>query len=313
MIGDKSFSILVICLRTTDYISSIEYMAKFKKSLSFKTFLATDLTDLQPQYDGYFMDKNQSFLFFMRLIKEKHNELKENTGFLFNVLVNENKSEKEVACQKVLNSAEAISNILAKPDRPIWLTETIKYCAWYTQNIGRDDCNNILFSNLYPYYNEIINYKWSIGENDVSTNYNFDEIYERFKSESQLPSLFNTLIDILEKMIESGEIDSVKAMSSINQLLSLLKQNKEGSYFSMMASWEFIGGFIKNSLWESLELIPGIAQLKKAFEKTAVEMDIQIEQIHKSIAKEMKDRYSTTVNSLVYKKAKNDAIESNEK
>lgn len=81
----------------------------------------------------------------------------------------------------------------------------------------------------------------------------------------------------------------------------------------MMASWEFIGGFIKNSLWESLELIPGIAQLKKAFEKTAVEMDIQIEQIHKSIAKEMKDKYSTTVNSLVYKKSKNDAIESNDK
>jgi hypothetical protein len=147
---------------------------------------------------------------------------------------------------------------------------------------------------LLPIKSQINSHKWSLGESNESTKFDFDELYERHKADSKLPDFFDSLIDTLEKMILSGEIDSIKSKSSIQQLLSLLKQNKSGSYFSVMASWEFIGGFTKNTLWASLDSIPVIKQLKKGFEKTIEEMDIELEDVHNNISEEMKDKYNSS-------------------
>lgn len=255
------------------------------------------------------MEHNESLKFFMRFVQEKHDEVKKTTENLFTVLVREDETLKVNACQGCLDSAENLSRSLASSDRPNWLQVIIEWCAWYPNNLGRGDAPNILFGKLLPIKNQIINHKWSLGESNESTKFDFDELYERHKADSKLPELFDSLIDTLEKMIISGEIDSIKSKTSIQQLLSLLKQNKSGSYFSMMASWEFIGGFIKNTLWESLDLIPAVKQLKKGFEKTIAEMDIELEDVHNNISKEMKDKYNTAVDSLAYIKKGSNLLE----
>ena len=82
-----------------------------------------------------------------------------------------------------------------------------------------------------------------------------------------------------------------------------------------MASWEFISVFTKNILWQELGNLPGIKQLKSAFEKTVKGMDIELEAMHKSIADEMKEKYKTTVHALTYKRRNDNLLEhkSNEK
>ncbi len=255
------------------------------------------------------MEQNESFKVFMRFVQERHEEVKANINNMFSALVNEDKQLKIVTCQKTLESSEMLSRSLALADRPTWLDDIIRWCRWYTENANRNDCNNILYNGLQPKISEILAHKWSLGDNPTNADFNFDEIYERFKADSKLPDLFDSLISILDKMIASGEIDSIRAITSIQQLLSLLKQNKSGSYFSVMASWEFLGAFIRNSFWESLDLMPGVKQLKKAFEKTVSDMDIELEEIHNSIAQEMKNKYNTTVNSLIYRKQSNNIIE----
>ena len=248
------------------------------------------------------MEENQGLNYFMRLLKERHSELKNTNDAFFNVLVNEDRKSKEAACQINLDAANNLSMSLADADRPEWLRTTIKWCSWYVNNLQREDANNFLFKNLFPIRNDLMQHEWTLSKNKAADDFNFDEMYERFKKESKLPEFFDALITMLEKMIASGEIDSMKTIASIQQLLSLLKQNKSGSYFSVMASWEFMGCFMKNTLWESLDSIPGVKQLKKGFEKTVVEMDIELDDIHQSIAQEMRTKYNTTVNSLTYKK-----------
>ncbi|MCD9550029.1 hypothetical protein GLP21_15480 [Photobacterium carnosum] len=255
------------------------------------------------------MEQNESLNVFMRLLQESHDEVKKCTDALFNVLVKEVKEHKNAACENNLHAANNLSRSLALADRPKWLNETIKWCDWYGKNSQRDDANNYLFNNLSPIKNDLMNHTWSITSQPYEADFHFDEMYERFKSESKLPELFDVLINILEKMVASGEIDSLRAIASIKQLLSLIKQNKSGSYFSVMASWEFLGGFIKNTLWESLDSIPVIKQLKKGFEETVAEMDIELDEVHKSIAEEMKNKYNTTVNSLTYKKKSENLLE----
>jgi hypothetical protein len=245
----------------------------------------------------------------MRLLKERHSDLKKTNDILFTVLVNEDRETKKSACGNNLEAANNLSISLAAPDRPEWLKVTIQWCKWYADNFARDDANNHLFNNLSPIRNDLIQHEWALSESKIDADFHFDEMYERFKKESKLPEFFDALINTLEKMIASGEIDSIKSIASIQQLLSLLKQNKSGSYFSVMASWEFMGGFIKNTLWESLDSIPVVKQLKKGFEKTVGEMDIELDELHKSIAQEMKTKYDTTVNSLTYIKQNENILE----
>jgi len=255
------------------------------------------------------MDNNESLNYFMRLLQERHSDLKKTNDILFTVLVSENRESKEIACKNNLEAANNLSLSLAAADRPEWLQITIKWCTWYADNLARNDANNILFNNLSPIRSDLMQHEWTLSKSKADADFNFDEMYERFKKESKLPEFFDALINTLEKMIASGEIDSIKTIASIQQLLSLLKQNKSGSYFSVMASWEFMGGFIKNTLWESLDSIPVVKQLKKGFEKTVGEMDIELEELHKSIAEEMKTKYDTTVNSLTYKKQSENLLE----
>ncbi len=165
------------------------------------------------------------------------------------------------------------------------------------------------FKNISPVRYDLMQHQWSLSKDKEDADFHFDKMYERFKKESRLPEFFDALIDTLEKMIASNEIDSIKTINSIKQLLSLLRQNKSGSYLSVMASWEFMGGFIKNTLWESLDSLPVVKQLKKGFEKTVGEMDIELEGLHNSIAQEMKNKYNTTVNSLTYKKKNENILE----
>lgn len=255
------------------------------------------------------MKSNESLKVFLRFVEEKHNEVKRDTGNLFTQLVNENKASKISACTKYLESAENLSRSLAETDKPKWLLQIIHWCQWYLKNKDSQNANNVLFEKLSPITNDIKNHEWSFENQTDNIEFNFDHIYERFKEDSKLPDLFESLIDTLNKMIESGEIDSLKALESLKQLISLLKQNKTGSYFSVMASWEFIGGFIKNTLWASLDDVPVIKQLKKGFEETVAEMDIELDMIHTEIAKEMKSKYNTTVNSLTYKKQSENLLE----
>ncbi|WP_350431207.1 hypothetical protein ABIS04_12005 [Shewanella sp. H8] len=44
-----------------------------------------------------------------------------------------------------------------------------------------------------------------------------------------------------------------------------------------------------------------LKQLKKGFEDTVDEMDIELEKVHESIKSEMKSKYDTAVHSLTYK------------
>jgi hypothetical protein len=152
-------------------------------------------------------------------------------------------------------------------------------------------------------------HKWFTNQSTVHTSFDFDEIYERYRIESKLPELFSILIDLLEQMIDSGEIDSIKVATSLKQLISLLKQNKSGSYFSTMASWEFLKSFIKNTSWSVIDSIPVLKQLKKGFEDTLVEFDMELEQVHKQVATEMKETYNTTVETLVYKSQSSNLLE----
>jgi len=102
------------------------------------------------------------------------------------------------------------------------------------------------------------------------------------------------MISILEALLSTGTIDSVKAIEALKKLIATLSQNKDGSYFSTIASWKFVRTFTKNYIWKSLDNIPGVQTVKSAFEETLKEMDVEIEGLHKVISAELLEKFEIT-------------------
>jgi hypothetical protein len=247
---------------------------------------------------------NQSVNTFLRLVQEKHEQLKTQITALSKAFVQENLDSKKVQAESCNSAAEDLARALSSKDQPEWLQEIIRWTKWYLANCKITDATFTAFQNIIPLISQLNSHQWAFTENsddDEDFDFDFDQLYERHKKDGKLEELFETLINIIAEMLASGEIDSIRAKTDLERLIVVLKQNKDGSYFSVMASGEFLWAFLKNTTWAVVDSTPGLKQLKKGFEDTLTEMDMEVVDVHESIKSEMKNRYNTSVHLLTYK------------
>jgi len=244
---------------------------------------------------------NESLNIFLRLVQEKHEQLKSQITALSKTFLQENIDSKKAQAERCHSAAEDLARALSVKDQPNWLKEIIRWTKWYIGSYKSTDATFTAFQNIMPLIAQLNSHQWAFSENSGDEDFDFDQLYERHKKDGKLEELFDSLISIIAQMLASGEIDSIRVKTDLERLISLLQQNKEGSYFSVMASWEFLRGFLKNTAWATIDSIPVLKQLKKGFEVTVDEMDIELEKVHDSIKNEMKSKYDTAVQSLTYK------------
>lgn len=254
------------------------------------------------------MVSNNSTKMFMNLVNEKHQVVKSRLDELVNTFGDNEQSKKLEINKKLLQTAEELSAVLAVEDRPNWLNEIVNLTSGYAKKNKRPDTivsgsAGQLMQGIIKYYQPAFSHVWKLEETVDSMAYNFDEVFVSVFESSELPSLFDSMIESLGKILATGEIDSIKARNALNELASTLEENKGGSYFSTMASWEFVKSFSRNYVWELIGTVPGLKEAKKAFEKTMEEMDLEMDNLHKEIAKELQSRYEMKIDSaLAYKK-----------
>lgn len=261
------------------------------------------------------MEKSLSEKLLLNLISEKYDTFKADFISILNYLTENKQEDKYHSIKKLYNSANSMADILSTKDRPYWLNRTISltnsYLSSHTApNVVVSGANWQLSQEAWKIHNSVINHSWNFNSTN-NEDFNFDEIYKKYRDNSKLSELFDSLINIINKMIDSGEIDSLKAISALNELTATLSQNKNSSYFSTMTSWNFLKSFTKNYVWEQVSSISAIKNLKTAFEKTLVEMDIELDDLHKNIKEEMQQKYKLTVQSaLTYTKSDTKLLES---
>ncbi len=252
------------------------------------------------------MDQNVSATLLLNIVNEKYSVIKSRLPSLLKTLSENNHKAKLEESTQLYDSAMDLANVLAASDRPNWLNEIITSMNEFTSQ--HKDPNSIvsgsswrLLQKLMKIYETALSHKWDFSTQKGKHHYDFDSIYQKYRDESDLETLFDALIVTLEKMVSSGEIDSIAALNSLRELIEILGENKTSSYFSTMATWEFVKSFTYNLVWEQLDNIPGIKSIKKAFEKTLTDTDIELKELHKKIANEIKEKYKVTIkNALTY-------------
>jgi hypothetical protein len=229
-------------------------------------------------------------------INSKQAELKQAVSeFLANV-TGENAKQKEDCAQMARQRVHEIRSLLAPGDVPSWLQTAINIFNAPRPNYPI----NQLLRDLIPLIALINSFVWSSSSFDENTGIDFDQIYAKHKAENKIESLFDNIIDAIQKMIDSNSIDSVKILRALEHLIATLKRSKAGSYLSMMAGWDFLQSLFRNWIFEQIKSVPVLGPIISALQVTMAEMDSALDQMHQNMSKEVQANYNTKVPMLTY-------------
>ena len=249
----------------------------------------------------YEVTQSESVQVFLRFLSQRYEEFKVQLENMLKTMSSNDKEAKLSSSRQFLTSGSGLALTLAASDRPTWLKELIDNTEWYIGNHEKYDANHTHLMQIVSRYEQAMNHEWSFKNSDNCDDYSFDDLYERKRNDSKIQELNDAIIDTLNYMIDSCEIDSVSAISSLHQLILLIEQNSSGSYSAILATHEFVIRFMRNSTWIQIRKIPGVKTFKDAFEKTAKDMDTELDKLHKEIIIELQDRYETAIKPLAQK------------
>lgn len=212
------------------------------------------------------MSQNESLNFFLRLVREKHVAMKQQAEILFKEMARDNLDGKKVQASGTKDRATDLRGLLSSKDVPGWLDHSITTLAQFSSGtLPPED----FLTNMVTWKPELDRHAW-VFDTTTDTAIDFDAIYERYRSESRLPKLFDEVVCILGEIEASGEVDSVTMINALNKVIATIKKCKDGSYFSINSAWDFLWTFVKNYLWNELAAIPGLGTATAAL-KTAME------------------------------------------
>lgn len=237
------------------------------------------------------MTQSESLQVFLRFLNQRYEELKIHLEQMLRSMSTNDEQKKISSTREFLTSASGLALTLAPSDRPKWLKELIDHSEWYVASMGISEANHTHLMRIMANYEKAMSHDWLFNHTNADLGYSFDEMYELYQQDSRIQEHCDGLVETLNFMIDSCEIDSVSAINSLDQLIRLIERNRRGSFSSMLATNDFISRFIKNGTWMHIRKIPGVKNLKDNFEKTAKELDNELDRLQKDITNDVQSSF----------------------
>ncbi|NGZ15579.1 hypothetical protein HGG78_17840 [Vibrio aestuarianus] len=229
----------------------------------------------------------------MRFVDEKYKSVLAATDQLVISLSGENESNKINNAKIVKKATGDLRSALSEVDQPKWLTGLNQIASLYAEGHRK---SHQLMQFILENRLEITKHTWSFD--DKSDAFDFDSIFERYRSESRLDELFEEIIKILEEIQSSGEVDSVMMISALGKVIATLKKSKDGSYFSLNSAWSFLISFLQNYMWAELSKLPVLGTAMEALKKTIEETNEEMFKMHTEVQNEMENTVKASVKGL---------------
>ena len=242
---------------------------------------------------------NNSVDVFLRTLNERFNAFKADFESLLKALASNDTNEKNAAAQRTLTSADDVQRSLSENDQPGWLHPIILSLKQHSARLDNANHCYELARVVAKLYARIHNHKWSFAKEDV-TGFDFDALYEQCREKSRVPALFDQLIEGLEAIVSSNEVDSRRVIQALDRLIQSLKRSRRGSYFATMATWDFVVGVLHNWLWGELCKVPAIGGLLTAVRETLDETDSEMETLHNEMQTQVQNQIATEITLLAY-------------
>lgn len=235
------------------------------------------------------MAKNASHEAFLRAVAERFGEFRSKVEALTPVMVFGSPQEKLNLATGVYQSGLALMRVLSEQDRPPWVKPLLERLESFVAGPTDRNRAGTLITTIAEWYAAIHNHTWSFDFSEDEP-LDVDSLYDSYRG--HMPELFDKLVEALEKIINSGAVDSIKIMRALKTLLATLKRSRTGSYSAQLNALRFAYVFVKSYAWEQLKAMnvilgPMLTAFETAMEETGTEWKKVSDSIQSAIKKKM--------------------------
>ena len=266
-------------------------------------FVPQRMAITKPQLYPTCMPTKESIEQYQRFLNERFTVFREKLAALVKAMSLEDRGKKVEAAKAAQGALEDIKRSVSQNDRPGWTgpLEAI-FNHYLAQHQHNADAGHALLNAIAQQHSAIETQKWNLTEDAPGAAVDFSAIYKEYYSQSRVPALFDELVKHLEEIIHSGEVDSVKMIKALQDLIATIKKNARGDYFSTRGAWEFTRVYLKNLGIEALEKIPVLSVPIKALHKTAEELDIEMSNVTEQVSNRLSEMVHAPLPMLTYKR-----------
>ncbi|PBJ02122.1 hypothetical protein [Pseudomonas sp. ACN5] len=240
------------------------------------------------------MSNQETLIHLAKILNKNQQELITQTITLLGTMAGEDSNTKKNAANQVSHTLDRIEHLIPPSQVPDWLITLSKKAAEYVHKkvSGEEFLNTII-----EFLPVVKSYIWL--SNDPSTSgFNFESVFDDCRSNSRIPELFDQLITALEKIRDSGELDSQSMIDALSKIIATMHIGKTSSYFSMDGAWQFLCTFAENFLWNELSKIPVLGSMTDALRETMKETQMEILKLYNDVKIEMTEQVQSQVRPL---------------
>ena len=235
---------------------------------------------------------------FLRFVNERYNDFKSRLTELMQVLCLNDSAEKARRAKLALEAAKSLEAALASQDRPAWLQPLA--AALQTYQPDQAHLAQPLMQAIGNNCAAATNHQWAFDFSDEHP-FDFDGLYERYEAESKIPELFDKLVELLDEIVQSGQIDSIRVLHTLETIIATLKKNRSGSYFGVLGTWNFVATYLKNIAWDTFLEVPILRVPVKALRETMEQLDKEVGKLQMGMQTELQKQLNAEFPALEYK------------
>lgn len=229
-----------------------------------------------------------------KLLSRYQSQFTEQANELLATLAGEDASSKRNAASKTAGIIQSLRELVPDDQVPECLTQLESIL---NQLSGASLKAPGAIGTIVKLLPEISNHKW-LEQTQEEYGFDFESIFRDCRDRSKIPQLFDSIIELLEKIRDSDEIDSRSMIDALTDLIATLQIGKKSTCFSLDGAWDFLIGFIQNYFWAEAKKIPGIGSLVEALEKTITEAGEEMKRLQDEVRIEMSTKVTTKVKAL---------------
>lgn len=241
------------------------------------------------------MSQTQATKLFIQTLQQHQQNILNVLEELIKILPLSNEEKKTTIAKQALDAVDYL-NALIPNNQPAWSNPLSHQLGKFVEHPTQFASN--LNSTLVHYFPSVKSYDLTHLLEDNNSVFDIDEIYKKCRDESNLPALFDKIINILEQLCSSEDIDSKSMVKALEKLLKSLEKSKNGSLISIKNAWEFLKIFLENYIIGELEKIPALGTLLVALINTTNEMSDEIIQLDKKVQEEARHVFEEEIKSL---------------
>lgn len=218
---------------------------------------------------------------FRRVIDKKFSDVQTAMARTIEAISEGTAESRKQSVEILRRACQDLSELLNQQDRPPWLQPVLASATRY----DRDAAHAKQFlTTLLQHYTQIQPIAFA-DEQDAL--FDFDAIYCRIRDEGRIPELFDRIIELIREIIDSGAVEMITVATALDEVLAVLKKNRNASYLAARQSFSF-ACFVKNLAMVYLEKVPVLGECLEAWNRADEEMKREFQRADEKMSEQLK-------------------------